>query len=347
MSAKGSSVMSIRRALLVRLLLGLDAVTALATIATYVETRREIGELFDLQLKQLAYSTRIDDLLRGRAMGPAPREGRRVAGVSEIVTQIWDRDGVLVYWSQPGAGLPVAVTEGYSDVRQDGRNWRVYTHVSGDHAVQVAHAIDERRELAAQAALRTLLPLALLIPVFGILIWYAVGRGLRPLETMSNAVAARRPDAMSPLPERGLPRELRPLAESLNALLARLDEAIGAQRRFTSEAAHELRTPLAALALQIGAVERAPAAEAREAAIAAFKLGLGRTPRLVGQLLTMARLEPEGLTRNFARVDLVAIANEAIIARAPVAESRAIDLGCTETANVAVQGDAANLATLL
>ena len=308
---------SIRRALLVRLMLGLVAVAALATIATYVETRREIGELFDLQLKQLAYSTRIDDLLRGRSLDPAAREGSRVAGVSDIVTQIWDRDGVLVYWSQPGAGLPVAVTEGYSDVRHDGRNWRVYTHVAGDHAVQVAHAIDERRELAAQAALRTLLPMALLIPLFGILIWYAVGHGLRPL------------------------------AESLNALLARLDEAIGAQRRFTADAAHELRTPLAALALQVGEVERASDSAARTAAIGDLKLGVARTSRLVEQLLTMARLEPEGLTRNFSRVDLVAIANEAIVARAPLAEARAIDLGCTETADVQVQGDAANLATLL
>jgi two-component system OmpR family sensor kinase len=86
---------------------------------------------------------------------------------------------------------------------------------------------------------------------------------------------------------------------------------------------------------------------ARATAIADLKLGLARTSRLVEQLLTMARLEPEGLIRNFSRVDLVAIANEAIVARAPVAEARAIDLGCTETADVAVQGDAANLATLL
>ena len=108
---------------------------------------------------------------------------------------------MLVYWSQPGAGLPVPVTEGYSDVMHDGRVWRVYTHVSGDHALQVAHALDERREIAAQSALRTLLPLAALIPLLGVLIWYAVGRGLRPLDAMSRAVAMRRPDAMSPLAE--------------------------------------------------------------------------------------------------------------------------------------------------
>ena len=338
---------SIRRTLLVWLLLGLAAVAAVATLATYVETRREIGELFDLQLKQLAYSTRIDDLLRGRPPTRSPREGQRIAGVSEIVTQIWDRDGVLVYWSQPGAGLPVPVTEGYSDVAHDGRVWRVYTHVSGEHALQVAHALDERREVAAQAALRTLLPLALLIPFLGVLIWYAVGRGLRPLDSVSRAVAMRRPDAMSPLAEGGLPRELQPLAASLNALLARLDEALAAQRRFTADAAHELRTPLAALALQVELAERAPDGPARAAAMDDLKAGVARASRLVEQLLTMARLEPDALARNFARVDLAVLANDAIVARAPIADARGIDLGCTGTASVPVHGDPASLATLL
>jgi len=338
---------SIRRTLLVWLLLGLAAVAAVATLATYVETRREIGELFDLQLKQLAYSTRIDDLLRGRPPTPAPREGRRSAGVSEIVTQIWDRDGVLVYWSQPGAGLPVPITEGYSDVMHDGRVWRVYTHVSGDHALQVAHALDERSEVATQAALRTLLPLALLIPLLGVLIWYAVGRGLRPLDAVSRAVAMRRPDAMSPLAEGSLPRELQPLAASLNALLARLDEALAAQRRFTADAAHELRTPLAALALQVGLAERAPDAPSRAAAMDDLEAGVARASRLVEQLLTMARLEPDALSSDFARVDLVALANDAIVARAPIADARRIDLGCTGSAAVAVRGDGASLATLL
>ena len=338
---------SIRRTLLVWLLLGLAAVPQSATLATYVETRREIGELFDLQLKQLAYSTRIDDLLRGRPPARPPREGRRTAGVSEIVTQIWDRDGVLVYWSQPGAGLPVPVTEGYSDVAHDGRAWRVYTHVSGEHALQVAHALDERREIAAQAALRTLLPLALLIPFLGVLIWYAVGRGLRPLDAVSRAVAMRRPDAMSPLADAGLPRELQPLALSLNALLARLDEALSAQRRFTADAAHELRTPLAALALQVEFAERAPDAPARAAAMEELKAGVARASRLVEQLLTMARLEPEALARNFSRVDLGALANDAIVARAPIADARGIDLGCTGTATVPMRGDSASIATLL
>src|SRR4029450_5680249 len=101
-------------------------------------------------------------------------------------------------------GLPVPVQEGYSTVVQNGRDWRVYTHVDGSHALQVAHALDERREMAAQTALRTLVPLAGLIPFLGVLIWYAVGVGLKPLDAMSRAVAKRRPDAGGPLPGRGL-----------------------------------------------------------------------------------------------------------------------------------------------
>ena len=141
---------------------------------------------------------------------------------------------------------------------QNGREWRVYTHVAGTHALQVAHAMDDRREIAAQTALRTLLPFAVMIPMLGVLMWYAVGVGLRPLETMSRAVAKRRPDAMAPLAEDRLPDELQPLAASLNALLARLAEALAAQRRFTADAAHELRTPLAALKLQVELAERSP-----------------------------------------------------------------------------------------
>jgi two-component system OmpR family sensor kinase len=340
-------VTSIRRTLLVWLLLGLAAVAVLASVATYFDTKREIGELFDLQLKQLAYSTRIDDLIRGRVPSVNGAPVDHAVGVSEIVTQIWDRDGVLVYYSRPGTGLPVPATEGYADVVQNGRAWRVYTHVEGRHALQVAHALDERREIAAQTALRTLLPLAALIPFLGVLIWYAVGRGLLPLETMSRAVGKRQPDAMAPLAETGLPEELRPLAGSLNALLARLDDALNAQRRFTADAAHELRTPLAALKLQAELVERAPDAAARGAAVAALKGGVDRASHLVEQLLAMARLEPEALEKSFGACDLVALARDAIVARAVLADRKRVDLGLARAADVAVRGDAASLSMLL
>jgi len=340
-------VKSIRRALLFSLLAGLAAIGLLASAGTYVAARLEIGELLDLQLKQLANSTRIDDLLRGRRPSFDSHPAPDAEGVTELVTQIWDRDGVLVYWSRPGLGLPVPVTPGYATVHVDNRDWRVYTLVQGTHALQVAQAEDEREAIATKTALRTLLPFVVLIPVFGLVIWYAVGRGLRPLFAMSQAVAKRQPDALAPLAERNLPQELKPLAGSINALLARLDSALGAQRRFTADAAHELRTPLAALKLQLDLARRANDHPARVAAYDDLNAGVERASHLVDQLLTLARIEPEALATRAVDCDLVAIAKDAIVARGAIAAQRHIDLGLAREAPAHVRGDPASLAILL
>ena len=339
-------MISIRRTLLVWLLTGLAAIALAASGATYLAARREAGDLLDLQLKQLAYSTRIDDLLRGRQPGFELRGDPHATGVTELVTQIWDRDGVLVYWTRPGMGLPVPATEGYSTVRHDGRDWRVYTLVQGSHALQVAQAENEREAIATQTAMRTLIPFLALLPVFGGLIWLAVGRGLEPLDAMSQAVSKRRPDALGPLAERGLPEELRPLAVSLNGLLARLSDALAAQRRFTADAAHELRTPLAALKLQLDLARRQGAAHSA-AALDDLEAGVQRASHVVEQLLTLARVEPESFAERRTECDLTAIARDAIVSRAALAAAKSIDLGLARATDASVQGDPATLAILL
>ena len=340
-------MISIRRTLIAGLMAGVLAIALLASAATYVTARREIGDLQDLQLKQLAYSTRIDDLLRGRQPGFGPRAAGVDDGVTELLTQIWDRDGVLVYWSRPGSELPVTASEGYSTVHVNHRDWRVYTLVQGTHALQVAQAIDEREAIATRTALRTLLPFLLLIPLLGVMIWYAVGRGLSPLDAMSRALGKRRADALAPLAERGLPDELRPLAASLNALLARLDAALGAQRRFTADAAHELRTPLAALKLQLDVARRVGDDPARIAAYDDLQGGVERASHVVEQLLTLARVEPESLAARAIDCDLPTLAKEAIVARGALAAQKRIDLGLAREAPVNVHGDPASLAILL
>ena len=338
---------SIRRTLIVWLMAGMLVIALVASAATYVTARREIGELQDLQLKQLAYSTRIDDLLRGRQPGFGPRASGADDGVTELLTQIWDRDGVLVYWSRPGSELPVTATPGYATVHVNHRDWRVYTLVQGTHALQVAQAIDEREAIATRTALRTLLPFVVLIPLIGAMIWFAVGRGLSPLESMSRALGKRRPDAMAPLAERNVPEELKPLAASVNALLGRLDAALGAQRRFTADAAHELRTPLAALKLQLDVARRVGDDPARVAAYDDLEGGVARASHLVDQLLTLARVEPEALAARAAPCDLVALAKDAIVARGALAAQKHVDLGLARESPATVRGDATSLAILL
>ena len=338
---------SIRRTLLVWLLAGLAAIALAASGVTYLAARREVGELLDLQLKQLAYSTRIDDLLRGRRPGFDARQVPHGEGVTELVTQIWDRDGVLVYWSQPGMGLPVPATEGYSTIHHDGRDWRVYTLVQGTHALQVAQAQDERAAIATQTALRTLVPFVALIPFFGVLIWVGVGRGLEPLEAMSKAVSKRRPDALAPLSERALPDELQPLGASLNGLLDRLSSAIASQRRFTADAAHELRTPLAALKLQLDLARRASEPHEVAAAFDDLEAGVARASHVVEQLMTLARVEPEAMAQTRTECDIVALAKDAIVARAALAADKSIDLGLARETPAVVPGDPASLGILL
>jgi len=152
---------------------------------------------------------------------------------------------------------------------------------------------------------------------------------------------------MAPLAEGGLPEELRPLANSLNALLARLSDALNAQRRFTADAAHELRTPLAALKLQVELVARAPDDAARAAALAELEEGVDRASHLVEQLLAMARLEPEALAKNFGDCDLIGLAKDVIVPRAALAADRSIDLGLARESTVHARGDAASLSMLL
>ena len=338
---------SIRRTLLVWLLAGLASIALIASGATYLAARREVGELLDLQLKQLAYSTRIDDLLRGRRPGLEPPTPPSTSGITELVTQIWDRDGVLVYWSQPGMGLPVPATEGYSTANHDGRRWRVYTLVQGTHALQVAQAESEREAVATQTALRTLVPFVALLPIFGALIWIGVGRGLAPLDAISRAVARRRPDAMAPIAESRVPEELQPLVVSLNGLLERLSEALAAQRRFTADAAHELRTPLAALKLQLDLARRNGDASGGASALDDLDAGVARASHVVEQLLTLARVEPEARAQHRVDCDLVALARDAIVARAALAADKSIDLGLAHATPATVSGDPASLAILL
>jgi signal transduction histidine kinase len=164
---------------------------------------------------------------------------------------------------------------------------------------------------------------------------------------MSKAVSRRRPDALAPLSERGLPDELQPLAASLNGLLERLSGAIAAQRRFTADAAHELRTPLAALKLQLDLARRADEPRARAAAFDDLEAGVARASHVVEQLMTLARVEPEAMAQMRTQCDLVALAKDAIVSRAALAANKGIDLGLARASPAAVDGDPASLGILL
>ncbi|HET9699476.1 MAG TPA: ATP-binding protein [Burkholderiales bacterium] len=331
---------SVRGRLLAWLMMGLAAALVPTGIAAYLKAREEVGLLLDYQLRETAVSLRRQSLL-------AAAISREMAGAEEgdLVVQVWDGQSGLMYLSRADRELPLIPLEGFHDVTWQGTQWRAYVLRTGTRTIQAALPARVRDRLSADAALRNIAPLLALVPVAGAIVWLGVGFGLRPLERVAAALGRRRPDALDPLPEAGLPDEIRPLALALNRLLERLDRAFSSQRQFVADAAHELRTPLTALQLQLQNLEHAGEAE-RAAVMAEFRAGLQRAVRLVEQLLAMARLDPEApLPRE--PVDLEALAKAVVTELSPLADARNIDLGVAESAPARIEGDAGSLRLML
>lgn len=321
---------SIRRHLLLALLGAMAAVMLFGAWATYMTAREEANAIFDYHLKQIALSLR-DQTFQGTVVGDEN---------FDFVIRVWNNEGLTVYYSRPHQSLPDLAQLGYSTEETPEGAWRIFAIQYDGETIAVAQPVRVRSQLAADAALRTLKPFLVLLPVLGILIWVLVDRGLKPLTRLAGSVGARTPDALDPLPEGEVPEEARPLVQALNDLLARLQNALAAQRAFIADAAHELRTPLTALQLQVQLVERATADADRAAAIGDLKRGLQRAVHAVQQLLTLARQEPGAAQRPFAPVHLADIARQAVADHAPLAEAKGIDLGvATADEAVVVEGD--------
>jgi two-component system OmpR family sensor kinase len=332
---------SIRRALLLPLAGGLALALVVATVATYLRARDEAGALFDVQLTQLAASVTGMPL----AATAVPRGGN---AETPLVVQVWNRDGVQVYRSQGGREAPARAGPGFATVETRDGPWRVYSVVAGGELVQVAQPLSVRNELAASLALRTIVPWLVAAPLIGLLLWFAIARALAPLERVAAAVSRRTPRELAPLAASGWPREVQPLVDALNSLLARLDAALAAQRSFVADAAHELRTPLTAVHLQAQLAARATSEPERAAALAAMKGGLARATRLSEQLLALARADEPGPDPT-GPVDLAAVARAVVAEQALSAAAREVDLGLVSAGElpVVVTGEAAALTTLV
>ena len=333
---------SIRRQLLLWLLSGLALAVVAAGARIYTQTLAEANELFDYHLKQMAASLPND------SFGPLPPSSSRALGAEDgLVVPIGDHNGRELYFSRPASKLPQRAELGYSTVETPRGRWRVYSALEQNNVVQVAQPMSVRQDLAAGMALRALVPLLALLPVLGILIWVTVGRGLQPVDRIAAALMRRTPDSLDALPETGLPREIRPLVQALNDLLARLGRALESQKAFVADAAHELRTPLTAVQLQIQLAERAKTEEERAEAFARLKRGQARAAHLVQQLLTLAREEPGLAPQLHASVDLAELVRLVVSEYAPLAADRNIALELCENAPASVTGDFEALRVML
>jgi two-component system OmpR family sensor kinase len=334
-------LISIRQRLLIGLLAGLSGVLGIAGYATYRQARAEINALFDYQLRQTALTMRQQNLL---ALALSSEAGE---GEGDLLVQVWDRQRGLLYVSRKPWELPFATEPGFADLLWQNERWRLFTLSAGDRIVQVAQPLQVRRRMSADIALRNLAPFLLLLPVMGLVVWFGVGAGLRPLSRLVADLQQRRSEALEPLAIERLPVELAPLADALNNLLARLTQTLDAQRQFIADAAHELRTPLTAVRLQAEMAQRVTMEGERAETLQTLRVGLTRASHLVEQLLAMARLDATPAAGGSELVNLLNLAKQVVSEYASIADDRQIDLGLMPGDTVTVAGEPGELRALL
>jgi two-component system OmpR family sensor kinase/two-component system sensor histidine kinase QseC len=339
---------SLRWRLLLALLSLLLGAAAVMGWVTYRSVLTQTEDLFDYQLRQMALSLR-DQGEVGAADAQALANERL-----DFVVQIWSADGRVIYATQIHDALPNRAQLGYADVQVGPRVWRAFSVATLGRVIQVAQPLAIRRGLAADAAWRSVAPLMLLAPLLALAVWGVAALTLMPLRRLASDVRSRDARSLQPLPTAGLPDEVAPVVSALNDLLQRLGAALQAQRDFVADAAHELRSPLTALKLQLHVLHVAADDTARAHAVSDLAAGIDRASRLVEQLLALARAEPDAPIQHMETLDLVQLVQSELAALAPLARQRGTTLSLLPPAEMGesdtrmtVRGHLASLTSLV
>lgn len=346
---------SLRIRLVLLLSVGLSIAWALSAWFTYKEARHEMDQLFDAQLAQSAQvllgTTRhelYEQIERGNDEISVSHEYEQ-----KLAFQIWGNNTLLLKSATAPTQALVGVEEGYSEIQVNGKPWRVLAKWDARHEfmIQVAEPIGGREFLAGHITLKMLLPTFIALPVLALLIWFGVGAGLKPLQQLKQEVRQRTANRLEPVVMDGVPEEVLPLAKALNDLFARLQNAFEGERRFTADAAHELRTPLAALKIQAQVALRSNDEAERQRALENVLRGTDRATRLVEQLLTLARVDPETAVAGYKPVELRPLVASVMADLEPLAHAKSIEMVLEEQLQshtaCTVLGDETQLGLLL
>ncbi len=347
--APGTRWFSLRRRLLGLLLTGVTLGWAAALALSYQDAHHEIDEIFDANLVQvaqllLALASEYDD---DDDIAHLPGDFHKYQ--KKVLFQLWNEDGYLLLRSRHAPRDPLTNQTGFSESQdREGRRWRYFSQWDEEQDLRAVVAEDHevRQELAGDIARRLLGPALLGLPLLAGWIWFAIRQGLAPVAAIAAQVAQREPQNLLPITPSAAPTELRPLLVALNQLLGRIEQALDNERRFTADAAHELRTPLAALAIQAQVATRARDAAERDHALALITASSQRAGHLVEQLLTLARLDPTAPLTT-APVHLDALATEVCADQAGTALARDIRLELEDGSDQVVAGNTELLRTLL
>jgi two-component system, OmpR family, sensor kinase len=336
-------VTSLRKQLLMWLVPVFLAVAVIATVCTYYMFGSMVSWFMDNQMSVLADSHAAETFSLPTLR---PLTDHEVSKGSPIV-QIWDGQGRLLTTSYPTIVVPLQAADGFGDVRFGTRPWRVYTTRTPERTVQSIQCLQFRQHVINKQALQAGYPIALLIPISAWLLWFAACRAMGKLEKVARAAAAQDENTIVELPTEDVPAEISPLVVAVNRLLTRLRDAFASQRRFVQDAAHELRTPITAMTLQLENLKACPLDAETTAQVAQFETGLKRTKRLIEQLLRLARQEAPQKADAASNVDLAEFLRELVSDLMPCADHRDIDLGLTFDIGATVRANPHELRSLL
>ena len=348
----------LRKQLLAWLLVPLFVLLLLDSVVSYRVALEFARRAYDRSLVEVARELSIQ-LKRGPGVVSLdlPAEARRILledPDDRVYHAVANADGQQVAGDPIPAAPPGAATsasERFYDSAIGGQPVRVVqldvppARGAPGAIVRAAETLNRRNALAREILLAVVLPQALLLAVAGIVVWMGVAHGLAPLERLRLAVAARSPRDWRPMADVDVPGEVRPLLQEIDELVARLDHALTLQGRFLGDAAHQLKTPITVLKANLEIAMREAEPERAREALTAAHAGLERLSRIVSQLLSLARNEPEAAMKaELIPVDLAALVFGAASEWVPAALRRRIDLGFEGSdSGITVRGDAARL----
>lgn len=292
---------SLRRTLLAILLILTISVWGFSAVIVYLDADQESQELFDQSLAETAHLLLVlaDHEVEERiAMEPSIKTAHNNVEYSEyLLFQIWDSNNQLQYKNRGAPDLPFSKdgVPGFGVTTLNGQQWRIYTSWNAEHRfqIQVAEPSSHRKEISGRFAYRLFLFAMFIIPLLAGAIWWAVNRVFRTLQKSADEVSQRTPNDLQMVSVEGAPIEVHPLLHAINHLFERVSKTLEHEQRFTADAAHELRTPLAAIKTNLQVIQRARNDEERAEAVGGLGISVDRATRLVEQLMTLARLDPQ------------------------------------------------------
>jgi len=311
----------------------------LSALHGYRSSITEIQQLFDSELKHKARLLAIT--------GNGHSAGAEVTDIpDQYAFQVWQDGEILQRSSNTPVTAISSLQEGYQDVNFGRYRWRSYTWIDPlrNRQAMAAERVDTRNMLAERVIMKSVMPVIVTLPVAGLLIWLIVGYGLAPLRNLAAHLRSRRAEDLRPIPESRQPLELRQVITSTNDLFARLEASFSRERRFASDAAHELRTPISALKVHLHNMSKNLPPDDHD--LVQLKAAADRMGNLVEQILALHRTAPDQYMARFREVDLYQLVQQEIISSYSGFECHEIQLELNGTRTL-MSGDRFALETLV